>query len=152
MFLKFINVEDTNQGDSILSCFNDVSALQDNHTCANRYYAALTILKSSLQAPASFAIIEASAAFRSQRYNPKGWAIDYINFLLQWQSVNKKHGNILTGKDLWNYFVPDFKAAHVMHIGDNGYEKELHELAEAMLLFDQEKEPIDGKYLSLIHI
>ena len=84
MFLKFINVEDTNQGDSILSCFNDVSALQDNHTCANRYYAALTILKSSLQAPASFAIIEASAAFRSQRYNPKGWAIDYINFLLQW--------------------------------------------------------------------
>ena len=150
MFLKFINVEDTNQGDSILSCFNDVSALQDNHTCANRYYAALTILKSSLQAPASFAIIEASAAFRSQRYNPKGWAIDYINFLLQWQSVNKKHGNILTGKDLWNYFVPDFKAAHVMQIGDNGYEKELHELAEAMLLFDQEKEPIDGKYRSIL--
>ena len=72
MFLKFINIEDTNQGDSILSCFNDVQALQDNHSCSNRYYAAVTILNASLQAPTSFAIIEASAAFRSQRYDPRG--------------------------------------------------------------------------------
>ena len=87
-------------------------------TAVNRYYAAITILNASLQAPASFAIIEASAAFRSQRYDqrydPRGWAIDYINFLLQWQSVNRKHGNVITDNDLWNYFVPDFKAAHVI--------------------------------------
>ena len=87
MFLKFINIEDTNQGDSILACFNDIKALQDNYNCSNRYYAALAILTASLQAPRSFAIIAASAAFRSQRYDPRCWAIDYINFLLQWQSV-----------------------------------------------------------------
>ena len=53
MFLKFINIEDTHQGDSILSCFNDVLALQDNHTCANRYYAAIAILKASLHSSPS---------------------------------------------------------------------------------------------------
>ncbi len=145
MFLKFINIEDTNQGDSTLACFNDIKALQDNYSCSTRYYAALAIITASLQPPRSFAIIAASAAFRSQRYDPRCWAIDYINFLLQWQSVNKKHGNVITDKDLWNYLVPDFKAAHVIHTGTNGYEKELHELAEAMLLIDNGKSPVATK-------
>ena len=136
LFCKFIDIEDAHLGDSILSCYNDVFALQDIFNCSNGFYTAVTILNASLQAPASFAIIEASAAFRSQRYDPRGWAIDYINFLLQWQSVHKKYGNLITAKDLWNYFVPDFQAGHVLQNGNNGYERELHELAEAMLLIE----------------
>ena len=151
-FLKFINVEDTNQADSILSCFSDVQALQGNYSCAIRYYAAAAILKASLQAPspASFAITEASAAFRSQRYDPRGRAIDYINFLLRWQSINRKHGRVITDKDFWNFLLPDFKGAHVIQTGNNGYEKELHELAEAMLLVEQGRDPVDTKYKSIL--
>ena len=96
MFLKFINIEDTNQGDSILSCFNDVLALQDNHTCANRYYAAIAILKASLHSSPSqlacqrnFTLYEQKSR-RVQRPLLSISKLTYHKVMLHWTSSRKQ--------------------------------------------------------------